>query len=236
MRRIRESSCLALSVVLQELPCSNEAGAGCDLERAENLRVSHSINLDNALTRKRSRDDYEEDGNSASGPQVKGLTTVVNVNEFSYRLTRWIVNRHIAFSEVENSDFQEMLESVNSSINDYLVRSGNTIRNWVEDDFIEAKRLIRDEVLARAISRIHISCDLWTSPNGYAMFGITAHLIGHQGDVQTVLLALRRMTGAHGGDQIAEIIVEVITEYGFSERLGVYVRDTVHSNSPTRVS
>ena len=195
------------------------------------LRDAHSMNLDNARVRKRVREEDEEDEMPiAKAPQVKGLTTIVNVDEFRYRLTRWMVNRHVAFVEVENSDFQDMLKSVNSSINDYLVRSGNTIRNWVEDDFIEAKRLIREEVIARALSKIHVSCDLWTSPNGYAMCGIAAHFIGHQGYVQTVLLALRHMTGAHGGDQIAEIIVEVILEFGFSKQLGVYVGDNADSN------
>ena len=140
------------------------------------------------------------------------------------------MNCHISFVEVEDSDFQEMLKSLNGLVNDYLVKSGDTIRNWVEDDFIEAKRLIRDEVLARAISKIHISCDLWTSPNGYAMCGIAAHFIAHHGHVQAVLLALRRMMGAHGGEQIAEILVEVIKEYGFEARLGVYVGDNADLN------
>ena len=59
-----------------------------------------------------------------------------------------MVNRHVAFSEVENSNFQDLLKSLNGLVNDYLVCLGNTIRNWVENDFLEAKRLVRDEVLA----------------------------------------------------------------------------------------
>ena len=78
--------------------------------------------------------------------------TVVNVDESRYRLTLWTVNRHIPFSEGKNSEFQDMLSSVNSSIDDYPFRSGNAIRSWVEDDFIEGKRLIQGEVLARARS------------------------------------------------------------------------------------
>lgn len=74
----------------------------------------HSINLDNAQTRKRNREEDEEDKKPAmKAPQIRGLMTVVNVDEFRYRLTRWMVNRHVAFSEVENSDFQDMLKSVN---------------------------------------------------------------------------------------------------------------------------
>jgi hypothetical protein len=194
------------------------------------LRGAHSLILANARTRKRARDEFDEDDEGVIVPQVKGIMTVVNVDEFRYRLTRWIVNCHIPFNKVEHPDFQALFKSVNSSITSYLIRSGNTIRSWAEDDFLEAKRLVRDEVLARALSKIHISCDLWTSPNGYAMCGIAAHFIGHQGHVQTVLLALRRMVGAHGGDQIAEIIIEVVTEYGFSKRLGVFVGDNADSN------
>ena len=38
--------------------------------------------------------------------------TVINIDKFCYRLTRWIVNRHIAFIEVENFDFQNILKSI----------------------------------------------------------------------------------------------------------------------------
>ena len=38
-----------------------------------------------------------------------------------------MVNRYIPFVEVENSNFQDILKSINSSINDYLVRLGNTM-------------------------------------------------------------------------------------------------------------
>ena len=70
------------------------------------LRIVHSMNLDNARVRKRVREEDEEDEMPvAKAPQIKGLTTIVNVDEFRYRLTRWMVNRHVAFSEVENSNF-----------------------------------------------------------------------------------------------------------------------------------
>ena len=38
------------------------------------------------------------------------------------------------------------------------------------------------------------------------------------------------MIGAYRGDQIVEIIVEVILEFGFSKRLGVYIGDNVDLN------
>ena len=194
------------------------------------LRLKHGI--DNKPPRKRPRVEEEDDlvvEQEEDTPRVKGIMTVTNVETFRYRLTRWMVNRHISFVEVEDDDFRELVKCLNSSVKDYLVKTGNSIRDWVEGDFIESKQLIR-EVLARAISKIHISCDLWTSPNGYAMCGIAAHFIGHQGYVQSVLLALKRMVGAHSGEQIAEVLVDVITDFEIVERLGCYIGDNADSN------
>ena len=89
-----------------------------------------------------------------------------------------MVNRHISFVEVEDDDFRDLLKCLNPSVKDYLVKTGNSIRDWVEGDFIESKRLVR-EVLVRAISKIYISCDLWTSPNRYTICSIAAHFISH---------------------------------------------------------
>ena len=41
------------------------------------------------------------------------------------------------------------------------------------------------------------------------------------------------MIGAHEGDQIAKIIVEVVLEFGFSKRLGVYVGNNADLNDTT---
>ena len=40
-----------------------------------------------------------------------------------------MVNYHVTFIKVKNSDFQNILKSINSLINDYLIRLENTIRN-----------------------------------------------------------------------------------------------------------
>ena len=85
-------------------------------------------------------------------------------------------------------------------------------------------------MITQALSKIHISYDLWTSPNGYTMCDIAAHFIGHQRYIQTVLLALRRIIGAHRGNQIAKIIVKVVLEFGFSKQLSVYISDNADLN------
>jgi hypothetical protein len=160
---------------------------------------------------------------------VRGLVHSVNIPRFRYHLLRWIVRRHISFTEVEDEDFQTILTELNTTIKPYLV-SRNTIRNWAENEFIEAQQQIVDDVLGRAISRIHISFDLWTSPNGYAICGVVAHFVGHQYSNQSVLLAMKRLTGPHGGEDIAKVIIPTLQEYKVVDRLGVFITDNAESN------
>ena len=70
-----------------------------------------------------------------------------------------------------------MIKACNKGVSDYLVQSGSTIRNWVEEEFVYAIIEI-EKLLAMAFSKIRISFDLWTSPNRYTFYGIVVHLVG----------------------------------------------------------
>jgi hypothetical protein len=159
----------------------------------------------------------------------RSLTTTVNVDLFRHHLLRWIVKRQIPFDEVEDTDFQAMLLSLSQAIEPYLVQSAQTIRNWAQAEYEIAQIQVKQAVRA-ARSRIHISFDLWTSPNGYSLCAICAHFVGSNLRNTTALLGLKRMKGPHGGDNIAEVIVPVLEEYKVSPRLGVFVADNAESN------
>jgi hypothetical protein len=160
----------------------------------------------------------------------RSLYHVINIAAFRFHLIRWIVERHIPFTVVEDVNFQAMLKVLTGTEDIPLLTTGDSVRNKIEDEFMRARNTVKKEVLARAISRIHVSCDLWSSPNGYAMCGVAAHFVGHQGTVQAVLLALKRMRAAHGGEEIAEVIIDTIKQYEFKDNLGVFVADNAESN------
>jgi hypothetical protein len=72
----------------------------------------------------------------------------VNIDDFRFHLVRWIVERHIPFTVIEDTNFQAMLPSLNATAHSHLAICGDTVRDWVEDEFIEAKEVIRNKVLA----------------------------------------------------------------------------------------
>ena len=77
---------------------------------------------------------------------------------------------------------------------------------------------------------IHLSFDLWTSPNYYAIIAIVAHYIDKNGLRQTKLLAMRRLEGEYGGANQAQIVLDVIGEYKIGGRIGYFMLDNVSSN------
>jgi hypothetical protein len=162
-------------------------------------------------------------------PVVSGLIRRVDVEAFRYHLLRWMVKRQLAFIKVEDEDFQKMLLCLSQTIEPYLVQCGDTIRNWVEEEYIQAKQQVKQR-LAEARSRIHISFDLWTSPNSLAICAVVAHFVNLENRVCSALIGFKRMKGGHGGENIAEVMTPVLEEYGVSQNLGVFIADNAESN------
>jgi hypothetical protein len=94
-----------------------------------------------------------------------------SVEKFKELLIRWIVYCHIAFFQLENQYFRELLFFLNPSLLNHLPKAAKTIRSWVMDAFLSKKQRLRED-LQCSRSRISISFDLWTSPNPYAILGI----------------------------------------------------------------
>ena len=76
-----------------------------------------------------------------------------------------------------------------------------------------------------ARSRIHISADLWTSPNNYALLGIVAHWWD-----ANALIALPKLYGAHNGANIGKAIIDTLDLYDITEKLGYFMLDNATSN------
>jgi len=81
-----------------------------------------------------------------------------------------------------------------------------------------------------ARSKIHVSCDLWTSPNSLAILGVIAHYVDEDGNLQHTNLALKSIIGDHTGEHLATAILEVLDDWGFASKLGFIVSDNAALN------
>jgi hypothetical protein len=171
-------------------------------------------------------------GQTPPPPTPRGqrtLYTDVNIDRWRAQLLRWMIVDHVPFTQIESEPFRSLLIGLHAPIERYIV-SANTIRNWLDEEYEAAV----DQVLAwlqNARSRIHISFDLWTSDNGYAMVGVYAHFVSHKAfETRVVLLALRRIERKHSGEEVAAILIGIIEFWQLKEYLGVFVGDNSEVN------
>ncbi|KAK4907172.1 hypothetical protein LTR49_023780 [Elasticomyces elasticus] len=128
-----------------------------------------------ALTHLREEHGFDKAGNKvavvrepsqAALPTVNTATTTYNYVEFKRLLVCWMVYCFIAFRMVENVYFRELLTFCNAGLGKPLPKASATIRLWIMAEYKKQKILVKNQ-LHDAISNIHLSFDLWTSPNSY---------------------------------------------------------------------
>jgi len=84
--------------------------------------------------------------------------------------------------------------------------------------------------LHSARSKIHLSFDLWSSPNALSLCGVVAHYLTADLQSRAILIGLERVKGAHSGENIAEAILRIIIEFGIAEKVGYFQGDNVGKN------
>ena len=145
-------------------------------------------------------------------------------------IVEWIVDRRHAFNEIEAESFRQIIGYLDATAVRKLPKKGDTIRAETTKYFEEAKLIIA-ETLSTSKSMIHLSFDIWTSPNYKHMIAITAHWTSVEYTIQTSLLAVREVQGKHTGENISETVFDVAKEYNFVDRLGYFMMDGAGNNN-----
>jgi hypothetical protein len=143
------------------------------------------------------------------------------------------VEDHVPFSKVDSEAFRRLMLISNPSIKPSLC-SRQALRRWIKRDLGIAKEQVKFRLL-QALSKVHISFDIWTAPSfTYSFLGVVAHCVvtteeGPQN--QAVMLALRRIADKHDGEKISKILLSIIEDYNIIDRLGVFMADNEVANN-----
>lgn len=189
----------------------------------QHLLHHHNIDSDGHLKRDLPPNQYAIDENTFT------LVTVAKKSEFQRLLVRWLVYCHICLSIVENEYFRELLSYLNKGLASLIPLAKATIRKWIISAYKEEKLKIKDE-MKTAISNIHISFDMWTSPNYLAMISVFAHYLDKDGVRRNRLIGFKRVLGAHTGENQAALIVETLHEYDIASKTRYFMSDNASSN------
>ena len=160
---------------------------------------------------------------------LKEATSRLSKQHLEYLYLKWTVMADVEFSQIYNKDFRTFLHYINQPANKMLPSSDTTIRTRVMLLFQEGQQRLR-YLLQSAASSIHLTCDAWTSSNSLALLGVVSHFVDESGALRTLLLALKELEGEHSGENMAIIILDVLSTYAIRNRLGYFVMDNATNN------
>jgi hypothetical protein len=130
---------------------------------------------------------------------------------------------------VELPEFRDFLYYLNTDIDSWLPKTHHTVKVWLMRQY-EAEKIKIISRINAARTQIHLTLDLWTSPNNLPILGVVAHYISSEKKLEKTTLALRQLTGAYTGSNIAKLLLEVITEFDFALNLGYFQVDNAPNN------
>jgi hypothetical protein len=111
---------------------------------------------------------------------------------------RWITACSISFRMVSREEFRALLHYLNPEVDVWLPDSHMSIQAWTIRTF-ENERLRVQQKVQSALSKVHFTVDLWSSPNSLAIIGMIAHYISENGELTHSVLALKEIEGKHSG-------------------------------------
>lgn len=141
----------------------------------------------------------------------------------------YIVNANCPFTTFSDPYIRALLAQLDPDTYQQVCWSESSIRAELDQIFKQKQATIKAEI-HDALTKIHFSFDLWTSPNRYAIIAIFTHFLDRHGKQKQYLIALRRQPGAHDGETIASTIKQVLEDWEITAMLGVAVCDNASSN------
>jgi hypothetical protein len=156
-------------------------------------------------------------------------------------LVNLIIARSLPLSIVEWPEFQIFCCTLNSQFNISsftsqaqasilpIPSSHSTVKVWIEQSFKLQQDIVR-KTLQSALTRIHISLDIWTTPNSYLTLGVCAHFVNIDGVRQTLVLGIRSVSGHAGDVQFQEALLPLFKDFGIERQIGVIVGDNSTTN------
>lgn len=167
----------------------------------------------------------------------KGLSSVSSLpshpsfdrTKYLEALVLLVCRRKLPFNIVTWPEFRRFCLTLNPSIESSLISSRSTLVAHITKVY----NFYRDELrkkLQKANSSVHISGDLWSSPNRISFIGVHAQWVDEKYTTQNILIGLPECQFSHSGPQQASHIMELIKWFDIGCNVGYFTGDNAGSN------
>ncbi|KAG7001051.1 putative AC transposase [Fusarium oxysporum f. sp. conglutinans] len=157
------------------------------------------------------------------------LRTPIAGEGYRQQYLDWVVAHDVSFRSATAGDTCDLLSYGRPELERLLPTSATTLSSWIMAAFETRRESLKAE-LKECRSAVHLSCDLWTSTSGMSLCGVVAHFVGVDYTNHQALLGLPRLYGSHSGENIANCLSSVLTQYDLEPKLGCFMMDNAQDN------
>lgn len=162
-------------------------------------------------------------------PSEAGLRNAFNRQAYVEAVISLLTRRRVPFSMVEWDELRDLALACNPAIEDGLIASRRTAMRYISANYqLYAAQLA--ESLQSAVSMIHISSDLWTSPHRHGMLAVCGQWVDKDYALRKALLGLLECRNDHSGASQAGLIASVLERFKI-RRVGYHTGDNASSNN-----
>jgi hypothetical protein len=160
--------------------------------------------------------------------ETQAFQKCLNQDTIDEALVSLIVVRNLPFRLVRWPEFHTFCQVLNPESSNFITTAHSQVAKKIEQSWNHHKDVLRRK-LQSAISSIHFSLDIWTSPNRLLLLGVVAHFVDYQEKHWNALLALRKIAN-HTGDEQFTILLPILKDYSILQGLGAIVGDNASTN------
>src|SRR5437667_4040302 len=178
--------------------------------------------LDDILKRSRiSKGDQEEIERTI-------LKDAVNTKVLQQALSIFIITNDLSLRIIESPSLHALLKAANPVLDKEVISSHAAMSSHILSLFLSYKDTVI-KMLQSTISKIHLSCDVWKSPNHLLFLGICAHFVNYTSTLRRLLISLPRVYNHTSREQL-HVLLPYLKENRIFSRLGYLIGDNISLN------
>ena len=165
-------------------------------------------------------------------PIMAGEKCSLDQNQFNQAVVEFIVTDELPFAFAEGNGFRIFCSKVAPG---YKLPTRKIVARDIEEHlFPELDETIK-KVLRKLVQegiRFSATTDIWTCSNQtLAYMAVTIHWIDYSWEMNSLLIGFELITGVHNGENIANVFVKVLREYGLQNSLLSVTLDNAGNNA-----
>ncbi|KAJ5807732.1 hypothetical protein N7474_009001 [Penicillium riverlandense] len=154
---------------------------------------------------------------------------IFSQNVFEEKLLEFITSAPLLFRIIEQTQFKDLLDMVQSASSRLNIPSARSIRRRLEMSVEKQHQSVLSKLPEG--SRLAIALDCWTSPFNQAFMAITGYFLDENWNYMEVLLGFEPLHGSHTGGNLSKTVIQILQQHSVANRVSSITTDNASNNN-----